>query len=801
MPAPIPTGPPQSRSASINGNGPVSTETMSHVNGTKAGARVCPHIDDLLNVEPGININSPIHKILIEVETLAKQADTHMDFRRPDIALQEHIKASSIVAQIIPRHKDYPSLQSSQSNLHRSYMSLVKRVKGQEEKFNTVIKDIREDNQRTGVLPTKKGQSAAAVNGVVRNGDTGHSRSHSMQSPITSGTSGLNNERTHLPDGNALKNIGLSTSNANGEPARKKPPIHAKPEALHGKVLAAATHGPDTELAARFARLRSLPSQTITQDPRIRTQPIPITLQAGVQPPISSHKPPTMTRPIGPRELPTVPTTKPSLQESRVDLHIPTMPKPPDAIYSPAGDSAATINLPSSVSRTALYMSGAKNDSAPPVSTAPPTPLVVNSMQDYFTPAHKADQDGILSLTRKRMDHNFANDTQISAETLFDLSKKGVQILLVDIRDRGDFDSGHIMSQSIICIEPLSLRDGMSAEELGNSNSISPDAEQRLFENRDKFDLVVFYDECSTSIATSNKKAKLDQFSKAVYDYGYDKKLMRRPMLLVGGLEACIDLLGPNALERSATLDGKLLKPARPLGRVTKPRDFRRNHLPRSSSVRQSRLFSKEEEKAWDDTINKDMNRDDEEESEEFTYARTTEDFLRKYPELPSIQESMVSSRPRASVDRQVQQFDSVPSPPARPAPALPRQRSSGISERGPSTAYTMSLADSISTKSPNAGLTGLDNYCAKTCYVNSVIQCLSATPPLRKYLIDEYRYPTNPRPPKKPDESGDNPPQLLTRNLANLLTILWSGNYDWVMPKTFLVSKLHPMHAPFIDR
>jgi ubiquitin carboxyl-terminal hydrolase 8 len=416
-------------------------------------------------------------------------------------------------------------------------------------------------------------------------------------------------------------------------------------------------------------------------------------------------------------------------------------------------------------------------------------------MPDYFSPAHKTEENGVLQNTRKRLDFNLPEDTHISAQTLFDLMAKGVQVLLVDIRSREEFDSGHIMSKSIICIESVTIREGVSAEELGDSNVLSPEIEQKHYENRSNFDLVVFYDQFSTSIksnssATSNGNAKLEAFSNAVYEYGYNKQVRRRPVLLVGGLDSWVDLLGPNSLEMSSTLGGNSLKPARPLGRVTMARDYRRNHLPRSSSVRQSRLFSKEEEKQWDETINKDMNRKDDEESEEFSYARTTEDFLRKYPELPSIQESMISSHPRTSVDTQVQQFDSVPRPPARPAPALPRQRSSGISERGPTAAYTMSsVSDSISTKSPKAGLTGLDNYCAKTCYVNSVLQCLSATPPLRKYLIDEYRYPTNPRPPKKSDEVGDNPPQLLTRNLANLLTILWSGNYDWVMPKTFLVS------------
>lgn len=813
----ISTGPPHSRSVSVNGGGPVSPDSTSKINGTgvmKPHNRVYPHIEDLINIQPDVDINSPIRKILQDAEVLAKQADTLLDFRRPDIALQEHLKASRLVAEIIPRHKDYPSLQTNQGDLHRVYVGLVKRIKGQDAKFDTVVKDIKEDNLRSGVLPIKKGQSDLTLNGAARNGESGHSRAQSLQTPTANGASKLvqNNVRHQSQGRDPLS--ALPSSAPNGDHARKKPPVQPKPEALHGKALPISSHAPDTDLTARFARLRSVAPQNITQDPRIRTQliPVPLPPQLGV-PSTSSLRPgnpPTTIRPVGPREMPSVPTTIPGSTKTVLDVQIPAMPKPPDAIYSPAGDSAATINLPSSVSRNASYIGNGKNNVAPPVSRAVPTPMVSESMPDYFSPAHKAEDSGTPQNVKKSLDNLIPKETNISAQTLFDLVAKGLQILLVDLRTREEFDRGHIMAKSIICIEPVTLRQDISAEELVDSNVLSPDFEQKLYENRCSFDLVVFYDQSSasmkpnSSVAYSN--AYLERFSKAVYDYSYDKKLSRRPLLLVGGLDAWIDLLGPNSLQRSATLGGNSLKPARPVGRVTMSREYRRNHLPRSNSARQSRPFSKEEEKQWDETINKDMNRKEEgdEDSEEFSYARTTEDFLRKYPELPSIQESMISTHPRTSLQTQVEQFDSVPRPPARPAPALPRQRSSGISEKGPTAAYTMSsVSDTITPKSPKAGLTGLDNYCAKTCYVNSVLQCLSATPSLRKYLIDEYRYPTTPRPPKKSDEVGDNPPQLLTRNLANLLTILWSGNYDWVMPKTFLnyVNALNAKKLPPFEK
>lgn len=796
----------------MNGGGPISTDSTTRMNGTeisKAANRVYPHIDDLVGVRPDVDINLPIRKILQDAELLAKQADTHLDFRRPEIALQEHLKASRLVAEIIPRHKDYPSLQTNQGDLHRGYTGLVKRIKAQEPKFDAVVKAIREDNLRTGVLPTESGHSALQLNETTPNGERAHSRAHSVQASSVKLISPLGSSSVTNHEDSPSKQYALPSNPLSSDYTRKKPPVQPKPEGLHGKALQtsaqSSAQSSDTDLTARFARLRSPPPQSTRQDPRIRTQPItiPPTSDSSSATP-RSGRPSTTTRPLGPREMPSVPTSISSLAKVPLDVQIPAMPKPPDAIYSPAGnsESAATINLPSSVSRNSSYLANGKNSAAPPISKAIPTPMATDSMQDYFSPTHKSDDASPLQHSRDQLNLNIPKDSSISAQSLYELLSKGLQVLFVDLRSREEFDRGHILAKSIICLEPISVQEGISADELGERIVLSPDLEQKLYENRNRFDLVVYYDQSSSSIKPSSPAIVsgnnyLEGFSKAVYEYGYERQLSRRPMLLIGGLDAWVDLLGPNCLRSSSSQGGKVLKPARPLGRVSMARDIRRNHLPRSSSARQSRPFSKEEEKQWDETIKQDMNRkdelDDQEESEEFSYARTTEDFLRKYPELPSVQESMISTRPRTALPTHVDGFDSVPRPPTRPAPALPRQRSSGISERGPTAAYTMTTAsNSITPSNPKAGLTGLDNYCGKTCYVNSVLQCLSATPRLRQYLINEYRYPTTPRPPKKSGEPGDShPPQLLTRNLANLLTILWSGSYDWVMPKTFLVSYL----------
>ena len=71
---------------------------------------------------------------------------------------------------------------------------------------------------------------------------------------------------------------------------------------------------------------------------------------------------------------------------------------------------------------------------------------------------------------------------------------------------------------------------------------------------------------------------------------------------------------------------------------------------------------------------------------------------------------------------------------------------------------------------------------------MNSAIQALSSTDFIRDFLLKFTYPPDNPLPKKSTEKSV--PPQLMVRNLGNLLGHLWSGQYDYVTPKTFAVSK-----------
>lgn len=76
-------------------------------------------------------------------------------------------------------------------------------------------------------------------------------------------------------------------------------------------------------------------------------------------------------------------------------------------------------------------------------------------------------------------------------------------------------------------------------------------------------------------------------------------------------------------------------------------------------------------------------------------------------------------------------------------------------------------------------GTTGLKNL-GNTCYMNSIIQCLSGTIPLARYFISGvFRQHLN-----RQNKCGTG--GVLTESFAELLRVMWSQSYNFVSPMTF---------------
>ena len=736
-------------------------------NGTAppAGSAAMPHIDDITATPTDIDVNQSIKRLLELCEANLGSAEMSREFKRPAIALKYYVKASIIAVHIISNHRDYPSLQSSHGGeLQRKYNDVLRRIKTLYEPYNQVKAEITKDNERSGVRPSKPrpGSSQAA----------GH--------PQPNG-----NPHSSLPNGSHNK---AAQAPANSSHERTKPPVpHPKPQSLHGNALkngharsnSAVTAGSD--LAARFAGLRG-PQASPGQDPRIRTH--------------AFGSPP---KPAGPRQMP------PGHQKPHIglDSSVSALPKPPDAIYSPARGnmSEESARMPSSTPRGfSRTGSSASGTSSPSASTQPPS-------RDYFTPVYtnsfsadpaslnmsSLDQSSSVSSPRRSLD--LGSKEVIEAEELYHAMKERGSVLIIDIRPRDEFDEGHIMSSSTICIEQSILaRENLSADDIGDSLVISPNQtqEQSLFEKRGDYDLVVFYDQESEFIPRpprSPEEQALASLHRALVHLNYGKELKQSPRLLKGGLEAWVELMGPASLQSTSSSS-------------LKTSQLRRGPTGRRKSRYRIAPLKADEVKAWQETLNKE----DLASASSPTLYRTTEDFVRRFPAVPLEPENMTSAsppiRPEKRVDYQISHDQRVvgdlPAPLTRPAPAVSRPSHSGLSIEtdgkgayGEQKAVTQQASGRSSKTMEQASAdigsfyTGLHNP-QNWCYANSVLQSLLAcefgkeltnSDWKRKYVV-----------PKKANEKIEQP-QLLMQILSNLFHWMSSGKFEVMKAGTLMVS------------
>lgn len=108
-----------------------------------------------------------------------------------------------------------------------------------------------------------------------------------------------------------------------------------------------------------------------------------------------------------------------------------------------------------------------------------------------------------------------------------------VQVLLIDVRSHAEFERDSIPARRITCFEPATLRFNMSVNDLEDTLVISPPIEADSFGLRDVVDMIVLYDQRSTSVAESPSLVMVDS---ALRNAGF------QPYLLKGGLSAWHEL-------------------------------------------------------------------------------------------------------------------------------------------------------------------------------------------------------------------------------------------------------------------
>lgn len=389
------------------------------------------------------------------------------------------------------------------------------------------------------------------------------------------------------------------------------------------------------------------------------------------------------------------------------------------------------------------------------------------------------------------------------------------QILLIDVRPRDEFENGHILAHATICIEPsVLLRENISATEIAESNVLAPSQEQDHFDQRDQFEVVVLYDQNSESIPsrpTTEAGTALMSLQRALRHFNYGRELQNPPKLLKGGLDAWTEFMGPQAV-RSTSTTNQTLKPAAEAN-SGQGEPARSSWAARRPSKHVVKPLNPEEVKQWQETLAKE----DMDASQSPNFVRSTEDFLRRFPPVTVEQESMTSpestssrpsspsTAPRRERRESAPRYNDLPSPPTRPAPAVPRPSYSGLGQRydaaafaaqeGPSAA--LRLKKPPGSSADGAHFTGLHNP-GSWCYANSTLQVLRLTPgigdELTRFKVENnWEVPTNVR-------TGIKSPQLMMHMVANLFQWMFVGCFEAMRASTLMVRNSRLRSATFFS-
>ena len=367
--------------------------------------------------------------------------------------------------------------------------------------------------------------------------------------------------------------------------------------------------------------------------------------------------------------------------------------------------------------------------------------------------------------------------------------------MVIDVRSRPEFEEGHILSSATICIEPDILqRERIEADDVEDAMELGPSMEKWHFERRHEFDMVVFYDHDSEHLSSGSTNAPATLFRLLTdFDYPDGEPASKHPKLLKGGLEAWQDAMGGSALQKSSKTNHKKRPSAYDWLRVRSP---------------SKPIQNIEEARRWEEKL-KELRSDEAENGsgDEFQPLRTISDFMTRFPPV-QVQQSMTSPPalsptgednlngrfspgpirsppPRPSpIETQREQFEyGVPNVPTRPPPTVPRPNYIGLrpEEDDHGTPNKIKKRSDAANRKRAVGLQNPGSW----CYANSTLQAMFASGGFGEELMSG-EWAQLYKAPMKSDEDIQ-PPQLLTKILANLFHWMGHGKFNSMQAKTLM--------------
>ncbi|KAJ9364268.1 hypothetical protein DTO280E4_2031 [Paecilomyces variotii] len=743
-----------------------------------------PNIKDLQDEAAalGVDEKASLNALLRTAKDAIRQSRTAVDKGELDVAYVLYLRASEITVNTIPHHPDYRIAINQRPGWYDQFADLMLSVRTKQATMDSIKQQILEDNLANNVKPTGARTLPPSAS------------SNTPSQP--GGNSEIGNSILRMP----------SPSDFQAGDARITNPV-------------------DDVLAQRFARLKATPSSiqgsqtpvtsVQTDDPSVSPphgKPSDYPPRPSTTSPRASLMSPSL-RPMGPRNMGS-PHSVPSLPP-KVPLDAP-LPRAPDPAYNPI--FTVPNQSPSNPPRTSTESARAANSRYSHIAGSPRGSPSRGALDD--NPYRSRTPNGVHPAAEsKSSSADLPHNPTVSAQQLLDYLRK-YNVLLIDVRPRNRYDNGHIYAKSIICIEPVALKENVSAEELEERLIVSPEYEQSLFERRNEFDLVVYYDQSTASVSylAGSPVGTTAPHLRALYDTLYEfnayKPLRdgRPPALLVGGLDAWIDLLGQQSLATSSTaaVMGSLQPkrpgrgPGRPIGRVPTMASANSSLEVRKRRLREFTPLNAEELTAWmersrveeidpesyegeDETITETPEESVAEQEPSSPFIHSYEDFLRRFPEPHAVQQSMIMSETRPPLPSVPNYGAPVPVVPSRPPPAVPRRSYGGVSDgrQIQPTLARQNSANRTALYTSNSVIhrlklprTGLTNF-GVTCYMNSTIQCLSATIALSKFFIDNrFRFYVQ--------KNWKGSQGVMPGLYANLIRSLWKNDVEVIMPTSF---------------
>ncbi|PSK54097.1 Ubiquitin carboxyl-terminal hydrolase 8 [Elsinoe australis] len=788
LPSPPPGGPYHLQPGSERNSARFSNGSAASGSSSKSNQPLA-HIQDLQDrALEGLDKNQSISLMVTAAENSLRQAVTLLEYRRPDLAYLEYLRCYEILVNTIYQNPGFPTFKNSKGPMFSRYNHLIKRLASREDQFRNVKDIIENDNKRNGTqprLPPSLTPGPKQASPPMPQGATFSAESQDPSKAYANGQNGVQ-----------------------GLPMRPpKPPVSDKPAELRSRPLSGevvnGAKSPSDVLSERFSKLRMGPTIDTSMNGRPQSRDSQMSPISQTQSPVefrNSFDLRSSTKPAGPRIM-NGGYYKPTSDVLSIDAQVAAaMPQPPTPAYSPARNMqiSGDIGLPRSSARSMVGTGGRSNSVASSVATTHPPG---GDDSGYFS---RAAANGMS----RRKSVYLPKETRVGAEKLYDYLKMHT-VLLIDCRSREEFDNGHIYANTIICIEPTALRKDMSAEQLQDSLVLSPDHEQELFEVRDSFDLVVYYDASTSSDQylrnpITPEDHSLRYLHEALFEYS-DKPLQRPPILLMGGIDAWVDLVGNQALKSSNTAE--MMRSARPVRRSIAP-DAGQRIQNQKRRLRDYNPLDAEEERKWMERARKESvvvePRPSIQEEEPVDDA-IIDEFNRRFPDAATIGQPAISeyqetrqpprppkipeypaphrpSSPAIQPSSHAPPVPPLPTVPKRPAPAAPRMSYSGVNERSVSLTKSAELPAYVPHHLQPSNLrlprTGLVNF-GVTCYMNSTIQALSATLPLSLFFLDDKYKAIVQR------DNWKGSKGVLPELFANLVRSIWKGDVEAIRPST----------------